>query len=452
MKSIFSHYYRPTDEELKKMWSECIFVLDTNVLLNLYRYSDETRKELIEILKSIKERIWIPYQAAYEYHENRLNVIFEQENAYKNVQLKLEGKLDDIKNELSPFSKHHSIDYDLLIKKIENIVKEINIELEKHMKNDPNWFENDNIRETISELFEGKVGKPFKDDKLKETIGEGAIRYKCKVPPGYMDKKDKDKKDDDENDIRQYGDLIIWFQTIEKAKETNKPIVFITDDKKEDWWYKTKGRTVGPRIELLKEMKDKANVNFYMYQADRFFEYARKLLNYKVSQEAIDEVKEFIKINEISDLASTVSEKMGKTIISHESAMLMCGNPHYIVNQEARISDVPPLIKGDVVYTTIRVLSDIYNVSTKYDEKNKTVHFIKGDSNISLNIESGILNENDNTYIINNKPFIKGGRLYLPILDLSKIFGFRYKRHYEDNKLSYITFKSSSPNVSRINL
>lgn len=85
MKKKYLEYYKLTDDEYKKLWDECLFVFDTNVLLNLYRYSNETSKKLLEIISKFSERIWIPYQVGKEYQENRLEVICTQENAYENV-------------------------------------------------------------------------------------------------------------------------------------------------------------------------------------------------------------------------------------------------------------------------------------------------------------------------------------------------------------------------------
>ena len=45
MKDSFPGYYRPTENEFAEMWESCLFVLDANVLLNLYRYSVDTREE-----------------------------------------------------------------------------------------------------------------------------------------------------------------------------------------------------------------------------------------------------------------------------------------------------------------------------------------------------------------------------------------------------------------------
>ncbi len=79
---------------------------------------------------------------------------------------------------------------------------------------------------------------------------------------------------------------------IDKATELNKGVVLVIDDKKEDWWEKFKGKTVGPRPELVKEFKDRANQTFHMYQADRFLELARENLGEQVSEEIVEEIRE----------------------------------------------------------------------------------------------------------------------------------------------------------------
>jgi len=77
MKNIFPGYYRPTEEKFSNLWNSCLFVLDANVLLNLYRYSQETSNELIQILKQISDRLWIPHQAALEYQKKPITNYFK---------------------------------------------------------------------------------------------------------------------------------------------------------------------------------------------------------------------------------------------------------------------------------------------------------------------------------------------------------------------------------------
>ena len=82
MKELFPGFYERTEEELAMLWGEATFVFDTNMLLNIYRYKEETRNRFFEILEQLKERIWTPHQAIYEYQNNRLEVIGQQLKVY----------------------------------------------------------------------------------------------------------------------------------------------------------------------------------------------------------------------------------------------------------------------------------------------------------------------------------------------------------------------------------
>lgn len=37
MRESFSYFIRPNENQLKKVWEDCVFVFDTNVLLDLFR-------------------------------------------------------------------------------------------------------------------------------------------------------------------------------------------------------------------------------------------------------------------------------------------------------------------------------------------------------------------------------------------------------------------------------
>ena len=68
MKSKLSEYYKLSESEIKEHWEKDIFCFDANVLLNLYRYSPKQEK-LFSLLEKVKDRIWITYQAAFEYQK-----------------------------------------------------------------------------------------------------------------------------------------------------------------------------------------------------------------------------------------------------------------------------------------------------------------------------------------------------------------------------------------------
>ena len=48
MRDTIKEYIELSDKEKNDLWNTATFVFDTNVFLNLYRYSNKTRNQLIE--------------------------------------------------------------------------------------------------------------------------------------------------------------------------------------------------------------------------------------------------------------------------------------------------------------------------------------------------------------------------------------------------------------------
>ncbi len=313
MKNSFQAYYRPSQEAFKELWKRCLFVPDTNMLLNIYRYSEATRKELIGILEKISPQLWIPYQVGLEYQRLRPGVILQQEKAYDDIKKILEEIQSSVEKRLNLSQSHPSINKVDILKQIKDFFISIQRELDKQKSKHPNLLENDTLRDKLAELFGGKVGDKFSSEKLDELYKMGEKRYKKRIPPGYMD----EKKEGDE----KYGDIVIWFQMIEKAKEFKKPIIFITDDDKEDWWFSAKEKRIGPRPELIEEMLKKTGETFYMYGVERFMEYSRIFLKRGVDQKAIKEVRNMRKQRE--DMVSEVGKALAiaKSFAIREQAL-----------------------------------------------------------------------------------------------------------------------------------
>jgi predicted nucleic acid-binding protein len=57
------------------IWSKADFCLDTNVLLNVYRYTDENRTAFLKLISAIKGRLFAPRRVALEFCRNRIKVI-----------------------------------------------------------------------------------------------------------------------------------------------------------------------------------------------------------------------------------------------------------------------------------------------------------------------------------------------------------------------------------------
>ena len=287
MKKTFSEYYRLNDAEIASHWAKDLFCFDANVLLNLYRYTPSTRKAFFNVIESFKDRIWISYQAASEYQKNRLYVISAQQKAYQDIRDTLQKKKKEIEAKLNEFKRHPYLQTEMLKTQIESAFDSINRDLENLEKSHPNYLEKDPVWERLTDLLEGKIGEDFSDSELSQIYSEGKKRYEQKIPPGYKDQ--ISKKNGDQRSL--YGDLVMWKQVIDKGKKIEHSIIFITDDLKEDWWYRFGGKTLGPRVELIKEFKDCAEKRINIYRADMFLELANKKLEQESINDAIEEMR-----------------------------------------------------------------------------------------------------------------------------------------------------------------
>jgi hypothetical protein len=290
MKDIFPGFNKKSTKEIKELWDNGIICFDANVLLNLYRYSNDTRKALLDLVSKFSNQIWLPHQSALEYNRNRYEVISDQEKAYKDFI----SKIGQIESDLQSTSKPPFLS-NKLHSSLKKVFKEVNDEVESSIKKYCDFLQEDIIYESLTDIFDNKISSEYSEPQLVEIYKEGEIRFQKKVPPGFEDEKTKQGN-------RKYGDLVLWKQIIDKAKEVNKPIILITDERKIDWWWKIKdGRNMGPRQELVEEMKKEANVEFHMYSSERFLSYGLDHLKERVNKKALEEIKE-IKRAEIEEI------------------------------------------------------------------------------------------------------------------------------------------------------
>ncbi|RYD02484.1 hypothetical protein N752_24455 [Desulforamulus aquiferis] len=98
------------DEEFKELWEKAIFVVDTNILINFYKYkSKESTKSLLDILMKLKadNRLWIPHQVALEYFFNYEDNMFKQNEGYDLLSREFEKLKDNAEKVLSTVQSKH---------------------------------------------------------------------------------------------------------------------------------------------------------------------------------------------------------------------------------------------------------------------------------------------------------------------------------------------------------
>lgn len=87
--------------------------------------------------------------------------------------------------------------------------------------------------------------------------------------------------------------MLIWKELIEYSKKNKKPLIFVTDDGKEDWWKKENGITIRPREELIKEFYDLTGIRILIYNSDQFLKFAKQRgLVSDLKDKTIEEIKD----------------------------------------------------------------------------------------------------------------------------------------------------------------
>lgn len=383
MKNYFPGHFRESEENLKNVWNSCIFVFDANILLNLYRYSDATRKEFLKLLSKIKDRVWLPHRAAEEYLNNRMTVIDQQERSYDETIKSIEALRNDLDN-----ARQHPFVSKKTMVQVNKLFDFLCTELKDNKDIHTERITNDEIKDALSVIFETNIGEPFSKEEIEEIIADGESRYKQKIPPGYKDNGKSPNSEIFLETCRKYGDLIVWKQVIKKSIQDGKSIVLVTDDKKEDWWEKFKGKTVGPRPELVKEFKDVTGHIFYMYQADRFLELARENLNEAVSEEIVKEIREVRQLDKLAykkrrevefnniknERICRLMEKkehIRRQIMSYEKDMHMLKEQRRVLENERNgIKEYRNRILHDGAreLDDMNILKDYESISEKYNE------------------------------------------------------------------------------------
>ncbi|WP_339469335.1 PIN-like domain-containing protein [Pseudomonas sp. EL_65y_Pfl1_R83] len=336
MRAAFPEYFVAEPERQKKLWADCIFVLDTNVLLDLYRFSDSAREALFKVMESLGERLWVPYQVAAEYFENRLNVIEAQSEAYA----KSIAGLKSAKDKFNSGTRHPFVSDDVFNKFISSYDLMIE-ELENKQKIYLSYVNDDVIKGRIGDLLNGRVGDPYSEDRLLEIASEGEKRYLENVPPGFQDGGKIPEATTNKLRLKKFGDLILWKQLIDHASVSDKPVILVTGEKKDDWWLKSDKGLVSALPALSKEFMEAVSQDFYLYATDRFLLKANEYLEQDTSANVVEEIREINK-DEADSVRESDSAILDRALNSSWPSLAVTddrGAKHYLTGGDVILPD-----------------------------------------------------------------------------------------------------------------
>ncbi|GAA2509922.1 PIN-like domain-containing protein [Pilimelia columellifera] len=296
--SLFDGYeaYRGIDQDhLKDVLKNGTVALDTNVLLDLYRYGKVAREQIFSVLSAISSSgsLFMPAQVQREFWRRRDDVVREMA-ALNSVAGLREARKKAIA-EIGSWGKRTMAisDADKLAADFEEVFKKAISQIGHgegalNLRGALKDVEQDPIVQKLLELFDKRVGSPYSSERFAELVSAGCRRFESKIPPGYMDAAKS------ANPEAGTGDYLLWEQLIERATGDGKDVLLVTRDSKEDWWrLDADGEPIGPRVELIHEMMERASVRLVMAQPGGLLSAAADAFSVDVDESTLDDAARF---------------------------------------------------------------------------------------------------------------------------------------------------------------
>jgi hypothetical protein len=248
----FAGFKIASSEDLDTALREAVVAIDANVLLNLYRFRSQTSRDLIKILIGVGDRLLVPHQALREFWRHRQRSQGSPIGATK-IAIDAIGKSGRaISDALSIWAKAVGVDHDELSQlssRVNDFTEAMTLELQEVLQDTSEERVGDVILAQLETLLSGRVTAPLSEEEWTECVKEGNRRIQAEEPPGY---KDADKQGNGSPEGGT-GDYLVWHQAIRYAKEVGRDLVIVTQDEKEDWWWRQQAEFIGPRPELTLE-------------------------------------------------------------------------------------------------------------------------------------------------------------------------------------------------------
>lgn len=318
--------FRQTEEDEKELFENGHIIFDTSALLSFYGDTEKISDVYFnKIFEALQGRLWLPAQVIYEFEKNREKVITKPKGEYQNLiksdkkdggyldtiqsyiefirknSNSIQGQIKTLAERTTKDDKHPHIEQknitefkdilkafesnvEILNEGYDNLLNDTQQQIDKKIEGLNQKSSSDNFRERLDKYF--SHGNPYSYLETIAIIKEGRFRYENQIPPGYEDEKKK-------IGFQKYGDLLLWFQIIDYAREKQKPIIFVTNDTKVDWWQQDNNNQISdvPRHELLFEFRDKSKQKVWFYTIERLIFKSNQYLDTEISDKVIEEIQ-----------------------------------------------------------------------------------------------------------------------------------------------------------------
>lgn len=236
------HLFAVRSRSLQELREDCVVVLDTNVLLTLYEAkTPATLEDCGRIYRDLSAagRLIIPGQVAREFVIHRSRKLGELYQQISSQKLSSPHALDH--PVLSSFEETRRLSE--LQSDTSRAITRWNETVDSQLAVIEHWNWNDPVSTLYRECFVNSAIHDAESDR-GVILQDLERRIALKIPPGYEDKGKED---------RGLGDVVIWHTIIDAGKHRQCNMVFVSHDRKKDWWHKVNGHALYPRFELLEE-------------------------------------------------------------------------------------------------------------------------------------------------------------------------------------------------------
>ncbi len=285
----FEAYRDPTDADYRRVISEGLVVPDANVLLDLYRYTAATQTDLLAALEGASEQLWVPHQVILEFWLRRTTVVSQASKQIESMLKNILGRRDAALQDLRTWANDSALkpeDRLRLEQHIRSGFEALTVDINKLVEDERDKFHQDTHRDHVvlelARILEGRVGESLDVDAHDAAVTEGQRRVDAQLPPGYLDKAKGDGA---------VGDYLVWKQLLIEAERRKTDVLFITRDTKEDWWRHRDHRPIGPRPELVAELRGVVGTHLYFLHPEGFLKHARIGLQVEIRDESVQELQ-----------------------------------------------------------------------------------------------------------------------------------------------------------------
>lgn len=277
-RTIYTDFFEYEDADLKPPADpvrRTFYAVDTNILLNLYKYTRPTAEDLIRALRQMESVLFVPHQVLAEFWAQLETV---RKGAHHREALgKIETAIDGLERDVNTWLRrtglkdpHESSEQattedgpqsagqaeraDREIEKARECAENLKSIIEGVLDDttgDDQW-----ILKQLEDILQDRIGGAPSVDERSRMLKEFEERQKNDIPPGTRDTEKRNGKTE-----KSFGDYFIWKQCINegtaRSARAGQPfdLTLVTQDLKDDWT-RSQNPQILARRELVREYHD----------------------------------------------------------------------------------------------------------------------------------------------------------------------------------------------------